>query len=291
MTTARRSRIYVRRSITTRAASCSKQWSVPLVRRVPKTRDARTVQRNALSRRDLRKLALNAGRRVASLVYDTTANDRRSSGRAPRPRARFDPALEAAKPQWDHKGGKGHVDVRARDDGGDRLQAVICAALPNMPAWHVSSVLKEDNSRSLVAAERGTGRVAGGLVFRRTWSSDAATRCDVVEVSFLAVDPAFRKRGVAAELVARVKAIAAAEAASLVTHADNRAVDYWRRHGFEAASLAPAAAKWVNDYSDSTYMVLGAAHDSDKENIEQTARRKRQRTADGDEADADAPTA
>ena len=289
MTLATPRRITRRRSLTTRAASFTKQ--APLSHQKPKTRDARTVTRLALSRRDLRKLALNAGRRVASLVYDTTANDRRSSGRAPRPRARFDPALEAAKPQWDHKGGKGHVDVRARDDGGDRLQAVICAALPNMPAWHVSSVLKEDNSRSLVAAERGTGRVAGGLVFRRTWSSDAATRCDVVEVSFLAVDPDFRKRGVAAELVARVKAIAAAEAASLVTHADNRAVDYWRRHGFEAASLAPAAAKWVNDYSDSTYMVLGAAHDSDKENIEQTARRKRQRTADGDEADADAPTA
>ena len=48
---------------------------------------------------------------------------------------------------------------------------------------------------------------------------------------------------------------------------------------------------WVNHYTNSTYMVLGAAHDSDKENIEQTARRKRQRTADGDEADADAPTA
>ena len=218
----------------------------------------------ALSRRDLRKLALNAGRRVASLVYDgTTANDRRSSGRAPRPRARFDPALEAAKPQWDHKGGKGHVDVRARDDGGDRLQAVICAALPNMPAWHVSSVLKEDNSRSLVAAERGTGRVAGGLVFRRTWSSDAATRCDVVEVSFLAVDPAFRNRGVAAKLVARVKALAAAESAALVTHADNGAVAYWRRHGFEIAALAPAAAKWLNDYSDSQYMVLGGGADDD----------------------------
>ena len=263
MTTARRSRIYVRRSITTRAASCSKQWTVPRTHHVPKTRDARTVQRNALSRRDLRKLALNAGRRVASLVYDTTANDRRSSGRAPRPRARFDPALEAAKPQWDHKGGKGHVDVRARDDGGDRLQAVICAALPNMPAWHVTDVLKEPQSQSLVAAESGTGRVAGGLVFRRTWSSDAATRCDVVEVSFLAVDPAFRNRGVAAKLVARVKALAAAESAALVTHADNGAVAYWRRHGFEAAALAPAAAKWLNDYSDSQYMVLGGGADDD----------------------------
>ena len=288
MTLAPRHRIARRRSLTTRAASCTKR--APLSHQKPKTRDARTVTRLALSRRDLRRLALNAGRRVASLVYDTTANDRRSSGRAPRPRARFDPALEAAKPQWDHKGDE-RVVVRACDNGGDKLQAVICAALPNMPAWHVTDVLKEQQSQSLVAAESGTGRVAGGLVFRRTWSSDAATRCDVVEVSFLAVDPDFRKRGVAAELVARVKAIAAAEAASLVTHADNRAVDYWRRHGFEAASLAPAAAKWVNDYSDSTYMVLGAAHDSDKENIEQTARRKRQRTADGDEADADAPTA
>ena len=289
MTLATPRRITRRRSLTTRAASFTKR--APLAHQKPKTRDARTVTRLALSRRDLRKLALNAGRRVASLAYDdTTANDRRSSGRAPRPRARFDPALEAAKPQWDHKGDE-RVVVRACDNGGDKLQAVICAALPNMPAWHVTDVLKEQQSQSLVAAESGTGRVAGGLVFRRTWSSDAATRCDVVEVSFLAVDPDFRKRGVAAELVARVKAIAAAEAASLVTHADNRAVDYWRRHGFEAASLAPAAAKWVNDYSDSTYMVLGAAHDSDKENIEQTARRKRQRTADGDEADADAPTA
>ena len=242
MTLAPRHRIARLRSVTTRAASCTKR--APLAHQKPKTRDARTVTRLALSRRDLRKLALNAGRRVASLVYDdTTANDRRSSGRAPRPRARFDPALEAAKPQWDHKGGKGHVDVRARDDGGDRLQAVICAALPNMPAWHVSSVLKEDNSRSLVAAERGTGRVAGGLVFRRTWSSDAATRCDVVEVSFLAVDPAFRNRGVAAKLVARVKALAAAESAALVTHADNGAVAYWRRHGFEAAALAPAPCR------------------------------------------------
>ena len=271
MTLAPRHRIARLRSVTTRAASCTKR--APLAHQKPKTRDARTVTRLALSRRDLRKLALNAGRRVASLAYDddtTTANDRRSSGRAPRPRARFDPALEAAKPQWDHKGGKGHVDVRARDDGGDRLQAVICAALPNMPAWHVSSVLKEGNSRSLVAAERGTGRVAGGLVFRRTWSSDAATRCDVVEVSFLAVDPDFRKRGVAAELIARVKAIAAAEAASLVTHADNRAVDYWRRHGFEAASLHPAAAKWLNDYSDSQYMVLGGGGADDDDTDDET---------------------
>ncbi len=290
MTLATPRRIARRRSLTTRAASCTKR--APLAHQKPKTRAARTVTRPALSRRDLRKLARNAGRRVASLAYDdtTTANDRRSSGRAPRPRARFDPALEAAKPQWDHKGDE-RVVVRACDNGGDKLQAVICAALPNMPAWHVTDVLKEPQSQSLVAAESGTGRVAGGLVFRRTWSSDAATRCDVVEVSFLAVDPAFRGRGVASKLVARVKALAAAEAAALVTHADNGAVAYWRRHGFEAASLAPAAAKWVNDYSDSTYMVLGAAHDSDKENIEQTARRKRQRTADGDEADADAPTA
>ena len=263
MTLAPRHRIARRRSLTTRAASCTKR--APLAHQKPKTRAARTVTRPALSRRDLRKLALNAGRRVASLAYDdTTANDRRSSGRAPRPRARFDPALEAAKPQWDHKGDE-RVVVRACDNGGDELQAVICAALPNMPAWHVSSVLKEDNSRSLVAAEPGTGRVAGGLVFRRTWSSDTATRCDVVEVSFLAVDPAFRKRGVAAELIARVKALAAAESAALVTHADNGAVAYWRRHGFEAAALAPAAAKWLNDYSDSQYMVLGggAADDDD----------------------------
>ena len=258
MTLATPRRIARRRSLTTRAASCTKR--APLAHQKPKTRAARTVTRPALSRRDLRKLARNAGRRVASLAYDddtTTANDRRSSGRAPRPRARFDPALEAAKPQWDRKGGKGHVDVRQRADGGDKLQDVICAALPNMPAWHVSSVLKEDSSRSLVASERGTGRVAGGLVFRRTWSSDAATRCDVVEVSFLAVDPAFRGRGVAAKLVARAKALAAAESAALVTHADNGAVAYWRRHGFEAAALAPAAAKWLNDYSDSQYMVLG----------------------------------
>ena len=272
MTLATPRRIARRRSLTTRAASCTKR--APLAHRKPKTRAARTVTRPALPRRDLRKLARNAGRRVASLAYDatTTANDRRSSGRAPRPRARFDPALEAAKPQWDRKGGRGHVDVRQRADGGDKLQDVICAALPNMPAWHVSSVLKEDNSRSLVAAERGTGRVAGGLVFRRTWSSDAATRCDVVEVSFLAVDPAFRGRGVASKLVARVKALAAAEAASLVTHADNGAVGYWRRHGFAAASLQPAAAKWLNDYSDSQYMVLGGGagdgDDTDDETLD-----------------------
>ena len=232
------------------------------------------MTRPALSRRDLRKLARNAGRRVASLAYDddTTANDRRSSGRAPRPRARFDPAAEASKPQWDRKGGKGHIDVRQRADGGDKLQEVICAALPNMPAWHVSSVLKEDSSRSLVASERGTGRVAGGLVFRRTWSSDAATRCDVVEVSFLAVSPEFRGRGVASKLVARVKALAAAESARLVTHADNGAVAYWRRHGFAAASLRPAAAKWLNDYSDSQYMVLGGGagdgDDTDDETLD-----------------------
>ena len=272
MTLATPRRIARRRSLTTRAASCTKR--APLAHRKPKTRAARTVTRPALSRRDLRKLARNAGRRVASLAYDdtTTANDRRSSGRAPRPRARFDPAAEASKPQWDRKGGKGHIDVRQRADGGDKLQEVICAALPNMPAWHVSSVLKEDNSRSLVASERGSGRVAGGLVFRRTWSSDAATRCDVVEVSFLAVDPAFRGRGVASKLVARVKALAAAEAAALVTHADNGAVAYWRRHGFEAASLQPAAAKWLNDYSDSQYMVLGGAaadgDDTDDETLD-----------------------
>ena len=110
MTLATPRRITRRRSLTTRAASFTKQ--APLSHQKPKTRDARTVTRLALSRRDLRRLALNAGRRVASLVYDdTTANDRRSSGRAPRPRARFDPALEAAKPQWDRKGGKGYVDV------------------------------------------------------------------------------------------------------------------------------------------------------------------------------------
>ena len=269
MTLATPRRITRRRTLTTRAASCTKR--APLAHQKPKTRDARTVTRLALSRRDLRKLALNAGRRVASLVYDdTTANDRRSSGRAPRPRARFDPALEAAKPQWDHKGDE-RVVVRACDNGGDKLQAVICAALPNMPAWHVTDVLKEQQSQSLVAAESGTGRVAGGLVFRRTWSSDAATRCDVVEVSFLAVDPAFRNRGVAAKLVARVKALAAAESAALVTHADNGAVAYWRRHGFEAAALAPAAAKWLNDYSDSQYMVLGgggADDDTDDETLD-----------------------
>ena len=270
MTLASPRRIARRRSLTTRAASCTKR--APLAHQKPKTRAARTVTRLTLSRRDLRKLALNAGRRVASLAYDTTANDRRSSGRAPRPRARFDPALEAAKPQWDRKGGQGHVDVRQRADGGDKLQEVICAALPNMPAWHVSSVLKEDSSRSLVASERGSGRVAGGLVFRRTWSSDAATRCDVVEVSFLAVSPEFRGRGVAAKLVARVKALAAAEAAALVTHADNGAVGYWRRHGFAAASLEPAAAKWLNDYSDSQYMVLGGGgadgDDTDDETLD-----------------------
>ena len=82
-------------------------------------------------------------------------------------------------------------------------------------------------------------------------------------MSFLAVDPAFRGRGVAARLVARVKALAAAESASLVTHADNGAVAYWRRHGFEAAALAPAAAKWLNDYSDSQYMVLGGGADDE----------------------------
>ena len=160
--------------------------------------------------------------------------------------------------------------MRAGDNGGDKLQAVICAALPNMPAWHVTDVLKEPQSQSLVAAESGTGRVAGGLVFRRTWSSDAATRCDVVEVSFLAVDPAFRNRGVAAKLVARVKALAAAESAALVTHADNGAVAYWRRHGFEAAALAPAAAKWLNDYSDSQYMVLGGGADDDDDTDDET---------------------
>ena len=98
MTLATPRRITRRRSLTTRAASFTKR--APLLHQKPKTRDARTVTRLALSRRDLRKLALNAGRRVASLAYDdtTTANDRRSSGRAPRPRARFDPALEAAKP-------------------------------------------------------------------------------------------------------------------------------------------------------------------------------------------------
>ena len=272
MTLATPRRIARRRSLTTRAASCTKR--APPAHQKPKTRAARTVTRPALPRRDLRKLARNAGRRVASLAYDatTTANDRRSSGRAPRPRARFDPALEAAKPQWDRKGGRGHVDVRQRADGGDKLQDVICAALPSMPAWHVSSVLKEDNSRSLVASERGTGRVAGGLVFRRTWSSDAATRCDVVEVSFLAVSPEFRNRGVASKLVARVKALAAAESASLVTHADNGAVGYWRRHGFAAASLQPAAAKWLNDYSDSQYMVLGGGgadgDDTDDETLD-----------------------
>ena len=271
MTLASPRRIARRRSLTTRAASCTKR--APPAHQKPKTRAARTVTRPALARRDLRKLARNAGRRVASLAYDddtTTANDRRSSGRAPRPRARFDPALEAAKPQWDRKGGKGHIDVRQRADGGDKLQEVICAALPNMPAWHVSSVLKEDSSRSLVAAERGTGRVAGGLVFRRTWSSDAATRCDVVEVSFLAVSPEFRGRGVASKLVARVKALAAAEAAALVTHADNGAVAYWRRHGFEAAALAPAAAKWLNDYSDSQYMVLGGGGADDDDTDDET---------------------
>ena len=131
MTLASPRRIARRRSLTTRAASCTKR--APLAHQKPKTRAARTVTRPALSRRDLRKLAVNAGRRVASLAYDdtTTANDRRSSGRAPRPRARFDPALEAAKPQWDRKGGKGHVDVRQRADGGDKLQEVILTRTVN----------------------------------------------------------------------------------------------------------------------------------------------------------------
>jgi hypothetical protein len=143
MTIAPRRSILQRRSFSAQAASCSKQWHSPLARHAPKTRAASTVQRRALSKRDLKKLARNAGRRLAALVYDaTTAKPpsprRTSSGRAPRPRARFDPALEAAKPQWDRKAA-GRVDIRMRDDGGDKLQAVICAALPNMPAWHVAA--------------------------------------------------------------------------------------------------------------------------------------------------------
>jgi hypothetical protein len=56
----------------------------------------------------------------------------------------------------------------------------------------------------------------------------------------------------------------------LVTHADNGAVAYWRRHGFEAAALAPAAAKWLNDYSDSQYMVLGGAADDGDDTDDET---------------------
>ena len=51
MTLAPRHRIARRRSLTTRAASCTKR--APLAHQKPKTRDARTVTRLALSRRDL----------------------------------------------------------------------------------------------------------------------------------------------------------------------------------------------------------------------------------------------
>lgn len=174
MTIAPRCSILQRHSFSTQAASCSKLWHSPLARHAPKTRTASTVQRRALSKRDLKKLARNAGRRLAALVYDaTTAKPpsprRTSSGRAPRPRARFDPALEAAKPQWDRKRAD-RVDIRMRADGGDKLQAVICAALPNMPAWHVAACHREPQSASLVATARGSGRVAGGLVFLSAWS-------------------------------------------------------------------------------------------------------------------------
>ena len=53
-----------------------------------------------------------------------------------------------------------------------------------------------------------------------------------------------------------------------MTHADNGAVAYWRRHGFEAAALAPAAAKWLNDYSDSQYMVLGGGGGADDDDTD-----------------------
>ena len=96
----------------------------------------------------------------------------------------------------------------------------------------------------------------------RGWGARRAMRC-VGAISLLA--PMLHAEEAGAE------ALAAAEAASLVTHADNGAVAYWRRHGFAAASLQPAAAKWLNDYSDSQYMVLGGgADDGDYDTDDET---------------------
>ena len=58
------------------------------------------------------------------------------------------------------------VDVHMLPVGGEELQDVICASLPKMPTEHVAEIYQEPNSASLVAIERDTGRVAGGLVFR-----------------------------------------------------------------------------------------------------------------------------
>ena len=200
------------------------------------------------------------------------------------PRARLRPRARGREAPVGPQGRRARRRAR-RDNGGDKLQAVICAALPNMPAWHVTTCSRSSSRRassrpSRHGPRRRRPRLPPHVVERR---GDALRRRRGLVPRR---GPGLLQARRRPELVARVKAIAAAEAASLVTHADNRAVDYWRRHGFEAAC---AGGRQGSTHSDSTSSVLGAAHDSDKENIEQTARRKRQRTADGDEADADAP--
>lgn len=74
------------------------------------------------------------------------------------------------------------------------------------------------------------------------------------EVSFLAVDPDFRGRGLGGRLVAKMEALAPA-GCRLVTHADDSAVAYWSSKGFRRASIPVDLGKWLNHYGSSKFML------------------------------------
>lgn len=127
------------------------------------------------------------------------------------------------------------------------LADVVAGQLPRMPRRHIDEVVAEHCTGAWVAVEEPSGAVVGGLVYRR---ADA----DVFEIAFLAVAESHRGRGLGVAMVARVLALAKKAGAKIVTHADETAVEYWRRAGFAETPIPKRLARWINHYDASVFM-------------------------------------
>ena len=235
-----------------------------------RTGPRKVLRASRVSKHELFKLAAAGGQsRCAGLTYEAPPPQPQQveavSGRGRRriPRDFLDLGSGGAAKAWSFA--VAHVTYQylnhgpgERGDqqrrGGVALRAkvadLISSSLPRIPRGHCLEVLEEELTGCWAAIEYPSGAVVGCLVFRR------AMNLEVLEVSFLAVAPTHRNRGIGAALCGRLKALGKKASSKLVTHADNMAVEYWARVGFSVAKIPKYLDKWLNHYDESTFMLM-----------------------------------
>mmetsp|Transcript_399 Transcript_399/g.1221 ORF Transcript_399/g.1221 Transcript_399/m.1221 type:complete len:251 (-) Transcript_399:11-763(-) len=146
----------------------------------------------------------------------------------------------------------GHASLRSSELLGS-VRRLTLRAMPTLEEKHVDFVLAEPGVATFVAHSREAGTVAC-LSLRRAASS-------LFQISFVAVDPRWRRRRLGTRLVDRaIRHARQYRVLYVAAYADHAALDFFQARGFTPAhDLSSSLLGTLDHYTDSTLVVKPTA--------------------------------